>query len=137
MQSKFLDEHQESVARLAENDPSIALEVYKNSRLHAALARLKCSAKRKKIPFDLDIKKIDLPEVCPVFGFKLYFHTVSPDFDSYSFDRLDNTRGYTKNNVCIISKKANSMKSSGTLEELVQLGEWAKEQIEKAKQKCD
>jgi hypothetical protein len=54
---------------------------------------------------------------------------VAADDNSYSIDRVDNTRGYTMDNICIMSLKANKMKSNGTLEELVKLGEWAKAQL--------
>ncbi len=37
---------------------------------------------------------------------------------SPTIDRIDNTRGYTKDNVLVVSHRANSIKSDATLDEL-------------------
>ena len=39
-------------------------------------------------------------------------------------DRIDNSKGYHKDNVVIISFKANAMKSSATLKELYQVADF-------------
>jgi hypothetical protein len=121
--------NQESIARIAETNPDIWKEVFYRTKMLALVARIKCGAKRKKIPFDLNPDNLSLPVRCPVLGMELSFNTVAADDNSYSIDRVDNTRGYTMDNICIMSLKANKMKSNGTLEELVKLGEWAKAQL--------
>ena len=119
----------ESIAKVAESNPSIWKDVFYRTKLLALVARIKYSAKRKKVPFDLNPDNLTLPIRCPVLGVELIFNTVAADDNSYSIDRIDNTRGYTMDNICIMSLKANRMKSHGTLEELVKLGEWAKAQL--------
>jgi len=38
--------------------------------------------------------------------------------NSPTLDRIDNTKGYTKDNIIIVSFKANTIKNSATIEEL-------------------
>lgn len=66
-------------------------------------------AKRKNLEFNLKLDDIKIPEICPVFGTPM----VSP-----SIDRFDNTKGYTKDNIQIISHRANTLKTDATIEEL-------------------
>jgi hypothetical protein len=43
---------------------------------------------------------------------------------SPTLDRIDNAKGYVKGNVCVISKKANTMKNNATPEEVWKLSEY-------------
>jgi hypothetical protein len=55
---------------------------------------------------------------CPVFGFDLEFNDVGFRETSPSIDRIDSSRGYTKDNIQIISWKANRLKAYATVEDL-------------------
>lgn len=44
--------------------------------------------------------------------------------NSPSLDRIDNTKGYTPDNIWVISQRANAMKSAASDEELVRFAEW-------------
>lgn len=81
----------------------------------------KTRARRKGMEFDLVMSEIEIPDVCPVLGIPLLFGpidptTCQPPDGTPSFDRIDNTKGYTKDNVRIISLLANKLKSSMTKE---------------------
>jgi hypothetical protein len=55
---------------------------------------------------------------CPIFGFKLEWNGTGFRETSPSIDRIDSTKGYTKDNVQIISWKANRIKGYASVEEL-------------------
>lgn len=70
-----------------------------------------------------DITRADLeplPQACPLLGVPLFYGSGKggqPKQNSASLDRIDSTKGYVKGNVWIISLRANTIKSSATLEE--------------------
>jgi hypothetical protein len=69
----------------------------------------KAGAKKRGIPFELELSDIIIPNVCPVLGMKLQY---SDDIDSVpSLDRIDSSKGYIKGNVRVISWRANNLKS--------------------------
>lgn len=82
------------------------------------LAGAKKRAIKENLEFNLSITDIVLPETCPVFGIPMQMHTGKPGPDSFSIDRIDPNRGYTKDNIQIICLRANKIKSDATLEEL-------------------
>lgn len=86
--------------------------------------RLKASAKKRGIPFDLrvtDLYELSYPVTCPINGLVLRWNKGKAQDDSYSFDRIDSTKGYTIDNLQVISWRANRLKSDATLLELEQL----------------
>lgn len=84
-------------------------------------SQLKASAAKRNIPFDLkptDIDQIGIPVTCPVLGIPLFFHRNKVQDDSISFDRIDSSKGYTVDNLVVVSYRANKIKTDATLEEL-------------------
>lgn len=89
--------------------------------------RLKSSAKRRGIPFDLtpsQLNELTFPITCPVLGIRLVFHTGASEDNSVSFDRIDSSKGYTIDNIVVVSNRANKLKSDATVEELQMLAEF-------------
>jgi len=83
------------------------------------LQNSKRRANRKGIPFSLALGDIVIPEYCPILGIKLEFGG-SVD-TSPSIDRIDNSKGYHKDNIHVISGRANAIKRDATIEELVKI----------------
>ena len=75
----------------------------------------------KKIDFNITMEDITIPEYCPVFKIKLEQSNTKQADNSPSLDRIDNSKGYEKGNIRVISWKANRAKGDSTLEELKQL----------------
>lgn len=84
----------------------------------------KYRSKRDGIPWDLQLSDIVIPEYCPVFGVKLNTEPGQSINNAPSIDKLIPALGYVKNNIRIISYRANSIKKSCTLEELKALTLW-------------
>lgn len=56
--------------------------------------------------------------MCPLLGIKLEFGKKDGLINSPSFDRIDNSKGYVKNNIICISNQANTLKSNNNLDDL-------------------
>jgi len=84
-------------------------------------SRLKASAKKRNIDFDLsitDIYAIDYPITCPILNIPLGWYRGSARDNSYSFDRIDSSLGYTFDNIQVISLKANRAKNNLSEDEI-------------------
>lgn len=90
------------------------------------LRRAKQRATERGHEFDLELIDVAIPEVCPVLGIPLKCHSgrSGGSKESPALDRVDNSKGYVKGNVMVISHLANMMKSSATEEQLVKFAEW-------------
>lgn len=75
-------------------------------------------AKKKGIEHNLTNTDIIIPKVCPVLGIPIIVGEGKPTPNSPSIDRIDNTKGYTKDNIIIVSWRANDLKRNATIEEL-------------------
>lgn len=94
------------------------------------LNSLRASAKKRGIPFELttdDIDYIGIPVKCPILGIPLAFNKGSPKDNSISFDRIDSTKGYTRDNVIIVSHRVNKLKSNSSFEEMKKIFEFYNE----------
>lgn len=74
----------------------------------------------KNFDFDLDVEDIIIPNECP------YLHTLisknendSETLNYFVLDRIDSTKGFTKNNIHVISKMASLMKNNSNNELLL------------------
>jgi len=88
-------------------------------------------SKANGLDFDLSIEDVKIPKNCPVFGIELKSHLglglsqglhkkdISP-----SIDRIDNKKGYTKDNIVIVSYRVNRLKSDSTIEDLKKIVEF-------------
>jgi hypothetical protein len=65
--------------------------------------------------FTLKVEDITIPSLCPVLGLPLDSRDRN---HSPSLDRRDNSKGYTKENVRVISMKANRLKGDASIEDI-------------------
>jgi hypothetical protein len=92
-----------------------------NMLLNASKQRARNKNREHTITVE-DIKAIYPTDgCCPIFGMKLEFNTAGFRENSPSIDRIDTTKGYTPDNIQIISWKANRIKGYATLQELEML----------------
>lgn len=111
------------------NDPRVYL-------LHRSLCERKRYLKSKGVNEEQTATVDDLlvngkvPEYCCVFGIKLNYDSkgLSKD-DCVSIDKIDNTKGYIKGNVCVISFRANKIKNNGTIDEHIKIVEYMKSKL--------
>jgi hypothetical protein len=67
--------------------------------------------------FTITKDDITIPKLCPYLGVELRFFA---DLNQApSLDRIDSSKGYTKDNIQVISRLANIMKSNATKEQLI------------------
>lgn len=95
-------------------------------------SRAKSRAKIRGIEFNIDKSDIEIPIICPILGIPIIKEYKKgkkhgPSSNSPSLDRIDNSKGYVKGNVRVISHKANTMKHNATKEELIMFAKWIME----------
>lgn len=84
------------------------------------LTNAKMRSKKYGLDFSLDKTDIVIPDKCPVLGIPLIVGIGGrgTTWNSPSLDRVDNSKGYTPDNVRVISYRANALKSDATPEEI-------------------
>lgn len=88
--------------------------------------RAKMRSKESGRDFNIEVSDIIIPDSCPILGIKLNMNSGKSGAyrNSPSLDRIDNSRGYTKDNIQIISQLANAMKCHASNEELHKFAKW-------------
>lgn len=90
---------------------------YKNNIQQYIYSNARARAKSKKQEFTITRNDVIIPEFCPILGIKLEVLDSGRTGSSPSIDRLDNEKGYTPENILVISDRANTLKSDSTQEE--------------------
>lgn len=103
--------------------PKMPENVYltQHDRIRGYMIRnTKFMAKRRGLEFNLIYQDLEIPEYCPYLGIKLtYMHESGGQDPSHaSIDRIDNNKGYIKGNIIVVSRMANAMKNSASLDQL-------------------
>lgn len=93
--------------------------------LHAAKQR----AKRLRLPFNIDVAKLRIPDRCPVLGITLVPGNRKKHDWSPSLDRLVPELGYVNSNVRVISYRANMLKNNATAGELRAVAAWMEKEL--------
>jgi hypothetical protein len=97
----------------------------------------KYSSKGRGLDFTLLLEDVIIPERCPILGILMVQNPADiqngngrgnlNNFPNYpTIDRLDSSKGYHKNNILVISWRANSLKKDATKEEVEKLYHWFK-----------
>jgi hypothetical protein len=86
-------------------------------------------AKQHGLDFKISLEDIKIPSICPILGIPIFPKewdgNHGPADNSPSLDRIDNSKGYLKDNVAVISSKANHKKSDLTLDQIKNLYNYA------------
>ena len=115
----ILGQSRTSHCRVCANERFLKYDI-RAKLLYAARNR----ARMKNLECDLTVDDIVIPEYCPVLGIKLEAtigkgrRNLNELDHSPSLDRMDNSKGYTKDNIMVISFRANNIKKDANLQEL-------------------
>lgn len=106
-------------ARRAANKNTYA-KIKKTGSVKNILANIRARCRKKNLVCTIGETDLIVPPVCPILGIPLkgWFVNNGLQFDSPSVDRIDPTKGYTPDNIRIISWRANKIKSDATLAEI-------------------
>lgn len=88
------------------------------------LSTAKHRAKKSGIPFSLRLEDVSIPTHCPILGIELLFNKGVAGKNSPSLDKIVPVLGYVPDNVQVISKLANSMKTNASIAELKLFAKW-------------
>jgi hypothetical protein len=92
---------------------------YYNNNLEKILwGNARIRAKKKNLPFNIEIADIVIPDTCPVLGIPIAKGKDKPTANSPTIDRVIPERGYVKGNIVVVSHKANTIKNDASIDEL-------------------
>lgn len=115
---KLLSENPELRAKAVKRSTELRKQARKVDPRGDLLADARKRAKAKGMEYSICKEDITIPDRCPVLGIPLSVGDGKRHNGSPSIDRVDNSRGYTVDNVRVISMRANMIKNDATLEEL-------------------
>lgn len=101
---------------------------HRNDPRYQMLRNARKKARDRGLNFNLSIYDIPIPPLCPILGIELRVSSdrIGPTDNSPSLDRIDNSKGYVRGNVHVISYRANSIKRDSSIEELQKIVDYLK-----------
>ena len=113
----------EQTKRYAEQNPEklreIALRSHHKNPKRKLLNLARSRARKNNMDFNIVSEDIEIPSICPVLGIEIIVGGGTGFSDSSpTIDRIDNSKGYIKDNVKVISWRANRIKCDATIQEL-------------------
>lgn len=113
-----------------ENPSTVSSRVYreKNPEIYL-LCNPRQRAEKKGWEFNLTPEDVIIPTHCPVFGVKLDPVGSGTNYTP-SIDRIDPSKGYIKGNIRVVSWRANTLLSDGSLKEFEDIVKFLKEKKE-------
>lgn len=115
-------DEQEKIRFLEEEIEALKTEIKKikeQTGYSVNLGRIKASALKSGIPFDISPRDLIYVSTCPILGITLENNDLKSDRNSSpSVDRMIPELGYIKGNVRIISSLANRMKNNANRGEI-------------------
>jgi len=94
-------------------------ESSRNNPERRLLAHAKSRSKKHGYNIDITIEDIVIPDKCPLLDVPFITGTKDCYLYTPTLDRIDSSKGYTKDNIWVICMLANTMKSSATKEQLL------------------
>lgn len=106
---------------------------YKQERLKYLVKNANFRAKKRGLAGNLRVSDLTIPDKCPILGIPLT-EDIDPNRPEnvISLHRLDPSLGYTKDNVIIVSWRANRLINDGTLKDFKKIVKFLKT-LEKSK----
>lgn len=100
---------------------SIRREKYKNNPALSLFRNAKARARLNGYEFSITLNDIHVPFFCPYLGIRLESGSYKDRRDGRAptLDRINPLKGYTPDNIEVISDLANRMKQNATIEQLV------------------
>lgn len=89
-------------------------------KCHQMVINSRIRAKRENVPHGIT-SITNAPSHCPILGIALCYTNSRIQDNSPTLDKVAPELGYVPGNVCVISWRANRMKSNGTIEEILKL----------------
>jgi hypothetical protein len=107
-----------------ENEKSWRNNYRRVHRLKRMLIEARYRAAKRGFEFTITLNDLSIPDRCPILGIPISCLAESRADGSPSIERIDNSLGYVKGNVIIVSWRANRIKSDATLDELSKILEY-------------
>ena len=125
-ESRQLQRTQAITAQYGDNYDAIMQDPELRRYLGRKITTKRNNALQKGIMFDLNISDLyPLPKTCPVLGIPLsYADNKGAADDAMSIDRIDPTKGYVKDNIVLVSQRANRIKNDATPRELRKIADF-------------